>query len=77
MVEVLHGAALAGLLLSMVKGRIQGIHGYILSLVVNCQLTLGRENVLISVPGPLLIKLNTKNGEVTFFEINLFGKLYL
>ena len=73
MVEVLHGAALASLHLPMVmvKGGIQGIHGYILSLVVNCQLTLGRENVLISVPGPLLIKLNTKNGDFTL-SVNLF-----
>ena len=61
-------AAMAGLLLSMLKG---GIQGYILSLVVNRQLTLGRVNVLISVPGPLLIKLNTKNGDFTL-SVNLF-----
>ena len=61
-------AAMAGLLLSMLKG---GIQGYILSLVVNRQLTLGHENVLISVPGPLLIKLKTKNGDFTL-SVNLF-----
>ena len=61
-------AAMAGLLLSMLKG---GIQGYILSLVVNRQLTLGRVNVLISVPGPLLIKLKTKNGDFTL-SVNLF-----
>ena len=52
----------------MVKG---GINGSILSLVVNRQLTLGRVNVLISVSGPLLIKLNTKNGDFTL-SVNLF-----